>query len=344
MIQHCLHAWHAVSYILLLLLATTSTAQENANANPEKRGIAYIGTRHPSDYNIFLGGRSPITWYFNWSPNPVRRPSGFDDIEFVPLIHGLDNLDSDLARIRGLPERSTHLLTFNEPDLNGGGGSDISPEDAARAYVERIAPLSIQNGGRWHISHPSTTGTGSGLNWLRSFNSSCYEVDAENGCPIDFIATHFYGDFPALASWLGQLDEFYNADGIRPSQPRLGMWITEVALPQASATQTLQMMNTTVPYLDSLGYVEKYSWFGIFRGRNANEWTGDGVALLDDGGGLTGLGARYLSTDEFTFVAGMSAQDAQSGGGSTRPRPSVAAVRERPLALLLLVVIMMVIR
>lgn len=304
------HIWRFAT-ISILFLGTLIQAQADPAA--EKRGIAYIGTRNPSDYNIFLGGRSPITWYYNWSPNPVGRPGGFDDIEFVPLIHGIANLDSDLRRLRSLPERSTHLMTFNEPDhTTDGGGSDISPSDAAQAYIDRIAPLSIQNGGRWYIAWPSTTGTGNGLNWLRSFNESCYDIDPQNGCPIDFIATHFYGDFPALASWLGSLDEYYNAD--RADGQKLGMWITEVALPQQSADATLVMMNTTIPYLDGLEYVDKYSWFGLFRQRNANEWTGDGVALLDDGGALTSLGARYLSTSNFTFQQGMRATEAQSTG------------------------------
>ena len=308
------HIWPVLHWLALLTLSVT--AQEDA-AHASKRGIAYIGTRNPSDYNIFLGGRSPISWYFNWSPNPVRRPSGFDDIEFVPLIHNVGNLDGDLAQLRRLPDRSTHLLTFNEPDhTTDGGGSDISPEDAARAYVDRFSELSIQNGGRWSISHPSTTGTGSGLNWLRAFNASCYEVDPERGCPIDFIATHFYGDFPALASWLGTLDEFYNA--ARPEGQKLGMWITEVALPQQDAQATQRMLNTTLPYLDSLAYVDKYSWFGIFRERNANAWTGDGVALLDNDGALTQLGADYLSTGNFTFQAGMSAQEPQGAGSVVR--------------------------
>lgn len=295
--------WQLFQGLILLFVATTA----QSTGNPEKRGIAYIGTRTSADYNIFLGGRSPITWYFNWSPYPVNRPSAFGDIEFVPLLHNLNSLNDDLNQLRSLPSKSTHLLTFNEPDHGtDGGGSDISPADAARAYVDKIAPLSIQNGGRWHISHPATTGTGSGLNWLRQFNQSCYQIDPRKGCPIDFISTHFYGDFPALASWLGTLDEYYNANSSR----KLGMWITEIALPQQGADATLVMMNTTLPYLDTLSYVDKYSWFGLFRQQNANQWTGDGVALLDNSGDLTRLGARYLSTQNFTFSQGMSASDA----------------------------------
>ncbi|KAK5102781.1 hypothetical protein LTS08_003581 [Lithohypha guttulata] len=304
--------------VLLSCLAPAAISQAS---DPEsKRGIAYLGTRHSSDYNIFLSRQSPITWYYNWSPYPVGRPSSFRDIEFVPLLHNLETLSGDLNQLRNLPQSSTHLLTFNEPDHDvSGGGSDISPPDAARAYVEQINPLSIQAGGRWQISHPSTTGTGAGLNWLRAFNASCYELDPANGCRIDFIATHFYGDFPALASWLGTLNEYYSGTTPNP----LPIWITELALPQQSAQATEVMMNTTLPYLDGLGYVGRYSWFGIFRRENANAWTGDGVSLLDNSGDLTRLGAEYLTTENVMFRAGMSADDRDAASEGWRTRTSV---------------------
>ncbi|KAK5946023.1 hypothetical protein PMZ80_000162 [Knufia obscura] len=306
-----------------LLSSLTTTASSQDTSNP-KRGIAYLGTEHPNDYNIFLSRQSPITWYYNWSPYPVGRPSSFRDIEFVPLLHNLNSLSSDLRQLGNLPSSSTHLLTFNEPDHDtSGGGTNISPEDAASAYINQIAPLSVSNGGRWLISHPSTTGTLSGLNWLQRFNTSCYALNETHGCHADFLATHFYGDFPALASWLGTLDEYYN--GNASSDAQLPIWITELALPQQSATANEVMMNTTLPYLDGLEYVERYSWFGIFREENANGWTGGGVALLDDGGDLSGLGAMYLGGG---FEEGMSADDGGAEGAavSTSRGSSLAVV------------------
>lgn len=293
-----------------LLLSYLSTASSQTT-DGSKRGIAYLGTPHPSDYNIFLSKPSPITWYYNWSPYPVGRPGGFRNIEFVPLIHSLNSLDSDIQQVQSLGATHTHLLTFNEPDHStDGGGTDISPADAAQAYHDRIAPLSVANGGKFYISHPSTTGTLSGLNWLQRFNESCYTLNVTHGCHMDFIATHFYGDFPALASWLGTLNEWYNAN----TSSNYGMWITEMALPQQDATATERMMNTTLPYLDGLEYVQKYAWFGINREENANSWTGPGVSLLDDSGDLTELGATYLNVEGGTrFTEGMSAD---SGSGS----------------------------
>jgi hypothetical protein len=232
------------------------------------------------------------------------------------MIHGLDATkdSSTEPAISRLPESSTHLLSFNEPDgTTGSGGSSISPEDAAKAYIDFVVPFRTgEKGGRkWRISHPSTTGSPNGLEWLRKFNESCYEIDKENGCPSDFVAAHWYGAFDGLAGWLGTLDEFYNTNSTR-DQPLI-IWVTEMALPQQDAENTVGMMNQTLPYLDKLEYVERYSWFGAFRTDDANEWTGDGVALFDDNGGLTELGALYLGDGFSEGQKGEGEEDTASG-------------------------------
>jgi hypothetical protein len=213
------------------------------------------------------------------------------------MIHGIDATKTPQTEqvIKGLPQSSTHLLSFNEPDgTTGSGGSSIKPEDAAKAYIDYVVPFRDgKSGGRnWKISHPSTTGSPNGLEWLRSFNESCYKIDSKNGCPADFVAAHWYGAYDGLTAWLGTLDEFYNTNSTRDTP--LKIWVTEMALPQQSEEATVQMMNTTLPHLDKLEYVEKYAWFGAFRSDDANEWTGDAVALFDGDGGLTQLGALYM--------------------------------------------------
>lgn len=83
-----------------------------------------------------------------------------DRLEFVPLIHGLSEASSDAtsSQLNRLPDSSTHLLSFNEPDgTRDSGGSNIEPEDAAKSYIEHIVPLREGNR-KWKISHPSTTG------------------------------------------------------------------------------------------------------------------------------------------------------------------------------------------
>lgn len=308
-----MHAFqHRPRILSILIMSLLATMQ----AQDTKRGFAFIGDTHAPDNKLLSSENSPLAWYYNWSPYPNEGLIPTGSLEFVPMIHGLDATGGDQASsteraIRNLDKSSIHLLSFNEPDgTTDSGGSSISPEDAAKAYIDYVVPFrnGTKGGRNWKISHPSTTGSENGLEWLRSFNSSCYDIDPENGCPIDFVAVHWYGDFGGLASWLGTLDEFYNANSTNDSN--LKIWITEMGLPQQSADATVGMMNQTLPYLDQLDYVERYAWFGAFRTDDANEWTGDGVALFDDDGGLTELGALYMGSG---FTEGQKGEGSAAG-------------------------------
>ncbi|KAJ4262914.1 hypothetical protein NW762_006527 [Fusarium torreyae] len=269
-----------------------------------KRGLAYHGDDHESDNHLLTSNNSEIAWYYTWSLWPAEQIG--TSLPFIPLIHGLDDAsDSELEkRLNNLPESSTHLLTFNEPDgETDSGGSAISAKDAAKAYLENIVPLRSSTKSRsreWSISHPSVTGSSRGLEWLRDFNESCYDID-DGGCPTDFIAVHWYGDAGGLQNWLESLREFYNE-----TAPDAPFWITEMALPKADEDATLAMMNETLPSLDDRKDVQAYAWFGAFRTGDANEWTGKSVSLFDSDGGLTKLGAEYLGGEEKGFEEGMS--------------------------------------
>ncbi|KPA37731.1 serine-rich protein [Fusarium langsethiae] len=252
-----------------------------------KRGLAFHGDDHESDNNLLTSNNSIIAWYYTWSLWPSQQIG--NSLPFIPLIHGLDDAsDAELQkRLNSLPDSSTHLLTFNEPDgETDTGGSAISPKDAAKAYMENIVPLRDAKR-EWSISHPSVTGSPRGLDWLRDFNESCYDID-DKGCPTDFIAVHC-------------LRDFYNE-----TAPDAPFWITEMALPQEDEEATFAMMNETLPNLDSRDDVEAYAWFGAFRTNDANEWTGKSVSLFDSHGGLTKLGAEYLGGEEKGFEEGMS--------------------------------------
>ncbi|TGJ84587.1 hypothetical protein E0Z10_g4176 [Xylaria hypoxylon] len=280
--------------------------------------MPYIGDAdsHDADYDILLSSGSPVNWYFTWSP--VQAPAGIfpDDaesrIEFVPALPGIDNLDDNLDALNRVPSSSKHLFTFNEPDgSTDSGGSNISPDDAAKAYIEKIVPLRD----RFQISHPSVTGSPRGLEWLNDFNSSCWDIDSDNGCPADFVTAHWYGDFEGLSSWLDQLTEWYNQSG-SGLEKDLKVWVKELGLPQEDQDTTLAMMNQTVPYLDQLDYVEKYAWFGVFRPKEANEWTGDGLALFQSDGGLSELGSYYLGGEANGFKVGQQGNSSDESGGN----------------------------
>lgn len=289
-----------------------------ADEAKSKRGLAYIGDSHASDNDLLSSAESPISWYYTWSL--WRAPVVEDRITFVPLVPSpKDAADDGFGdRLAALPASSTHLLTFNEPDgTTESGGSSLTPEDAARAYVEHIAPLRDAGGRAWKISHPSVTGSPRGLDWLRDFNASCWDLDGDRGCPTDFVAVHWYGNFEGLAGWLDQLRDFYHGGGGETSP---AFWVTEVALAQQDEEATKAMMNQTLTHLDAADDVEGYAWFGAFRRDEANAWTGDAVSLFDDDGGLTDLGALYLGG------AGQGFDEGQKGPGADDDEDDAASL------------------
>ncbi|KAJ2994615.1 hypothetical protein NUW58_g1510 [Xylaria curta] len=343
--------WLSVATTTVGMVATVALAQ---NETATKRGMSYIANSDPhnQDYDVLLSSGSPVNWYFTWSPIPAPSdifPVGAESrIEFVPALPSIDNLDDNIDALDRLPESSRHLFTFNEPDgSTDSGGSNISPHDAAQAYIEKIVPLRD----RFQISHPSVTGSPRGLEWLDDFNASCWDIDSENGCPADFVTAHWYGEFEGLSSWLDQLTEWYNRSG-SGIENDVKVWLKEFALPQGDEDSTLAMMNQSLPYLDRLEHVEKYAWFGVFRPKEANQWTGDGVALFQGDGGLSELGAYYLGGEDNGFKVGQQGEssdgsgnnggnDDESGSGSDNDESEDAndatGIRTSPLALWIMV-------
>lgn len=295
------------------LYAALSLLAPPAASTTSKRGLAYLGDTHASDNALLLSANSSLAWYYTWSTTPV---TSITTLPFLPLLHGLDDASAGVSALAALPASSTHLLTFNEPDgTTSSGGSAIAPSDAARAYIEHVAPLRTNATRAWNVSHPATTGSDAGLAWLRAFNASCWAVDPEGGCPLDFVAVHWYGDSAGLAAWVGTLREFYSDDA------DLEFWITEMALPGAGVGETVAMMNESMVYLDGLDYVAGYAWYGADRRSSSwDGYTGGGVALFDGSGALTEVGALYLGGEEEGFKKGMT------GGAGGRVRVSAVAV------------------
>lgn len=295
-----LHLW-----LCWTVPARASSNETSGPSNSGKRGLVYIGTSYPQDYELFTSRNSPLTWYYAFT---TGASLGTSRLDFTPMIHGADDVETAISDIQQLAGRGaiTHVLVFNEPDgSTDSGGSNISPDVAARTYMDTIAPL---RGDPYNIklSVPATTGSPNGLAWLKAFNASCMRLST-SGCEFDFLAAHWYGDFPAMASWLGTLHSYY---------PQLPIWLTEFALPAFPENVTYQFVNQSLGFLDQTDWVERYSYFGTFRRSAANSFTGPNVAMLDDGGGLTEIGSLYLGGDANGFHVG------DRGSASSRGRAS----------------------
>ncbi|KAH8895315.1 hypothetical protein GQ53DRAFT_744015 [Thozetella sp. PMI_491] len=300
---------HTKTLFSALLLALWSPVGAQSGNLTSKRGFGFTADSQNADINLLLSGKSPLDWYYTWSLYPATTVN--DTRPFVPLIHGLDDASQSGLEdlLDKLPSSSTHLLAFNEPDeQENSGGSAVSPEDAAKSYIDHIVPLRTA-GRRWNISHPVTTGSSRGLDWLRQFNESCYDIDSKHGCPADFLAVHWYGNFDGLKAWVETLRDFY---GNSTATAHLPFWLTEFALPQGDSDATAGMMNESLAYLDGLDYIDAYAWFGAFRADKANGFVGGNVALFDSSGKLTEIGATYLGGTANGFAQGMGGNAAAS--------------------------------
>lgn len=234
-------------------------------------------------------------------------------MEYVPMIHGVGDLENAVSSIRNL-DGITYVLTFNEPDATPEvGGSLVSAPDAAQAYINSILPLRERG---LKIGLPATTGSGPGLDWLSTFNESCYNISA-TGCPADFAAVHWYGEFVGMASYLGRFHELW---------PSLPIWLTELGVPSAPLATTEQIFNQSIEYLDGLDYVARYSWFGSTRPQWTNSFTGPNNTLLNDDGQLTQIGATYLGGEAEGFREGQTSDASRPGNGPGRPGSGAGAL------------------
>lgn len=289
-------------YLLPFLLActlttTTTTAQSTSSS---KRGIVYVNPSAPSDDRFWTDPSTPLTWYYNYVSTPTASfASSAPHLSFVPMLWGappsptstdttfLDSITNQLESSSDARASITHILAFNEPDgPNSTGGSNLSPEAAANAWLRNIKPLRDSYGLKAGL--PAVTGSPRGTQWLADFNASCLALNPSDdetsaGCPADFLPLHWYGNFEGLASHMGQLRALY---------PQLPLWITEYGLPNAPLPDTQAFFNMSAEYFDRVDFVDRYSYFGSFRADVSN--VGPNAALLNAQGELTDIGSWYL--------------------------------------------------
>jgi hypothetical protein len=70
------------------------------------------------------------------------------------------------------------------------------------------------------------------------------------------------------------------------------LWITEFALPYSPLLATEAFFNESIALFDNDTTIERYSYFGAFRGSASN--VGWNASMLDGGGKLTDIGSGYL--------------------------------------------------
>ncbi|THV53091.1 hypothetical protein BGAL_0059g00010 [Botrytis galanthina] len=221
--------------------AAASASSYSSSSSGGKRGVAY----NTADYVKQFTGSSKVAWAYNWgSSSDDLSASG---IEFVPLLWGLKSTFTgawSAAASSAIASGSTHLMSFNEPDLSTQ--ANIGASDAAAGYKTYMQPFA----GKAKLGAPAVTNGASpmGLTWLKSFLSSCSD------CTVDFVCIHWYDSASNVAYFKQYVQDAYTAGGNRP------LWITEF---QASGSTDEQnaFMKEVLPWLDASTMVDRYAWF-----------------------------------------------------------------------------------
>ncbi|KAE9372148.1 glycoside hydrolase family 128 protein [Stipitochalara longipes BDJ] len=250
----------AVSVVVSAAVPVVTSTGSTTTSSGAKRGLAY------NDVSLLSGFASSkaISWAYNWGSSTGTIPSSF---EYVPLLWGMASSFTsgwNAAATKAIASGSTHLMSFNEPDLNTQ--SNLSPAAAAAGYKQYLQPFA----GKAQLGSPAVTNGGGsmGLTWLGNFLDACTD------CQIDFVCIHWYNGGDA-AAFMDYVDQAYTAGGNRP------LWITEFQGEGDTAAQN-SFLETVIPQLDASSKVARYAYFMASDGN-----------LLSSGTSLSALGTTF---------------------------------------------------
>lgn len=246
-------------------VASTPAAVAPAAAATGKRGVAYSNVL----YSIPFEGHSAVTWAYNWDSSVAGLSTS--SFNYAPMLWGTGAVHTSIWEanvVTAIATGATHILAFNEPDV--AAQANLSPSDAAAAYMQYIQPYA----GQVKLGAPSVTNGGApmGLTWLGNFMSAC------SSCTIDFVVIHWYDSATNIAYFKSHIQDAYAQSG-------KNIWLNEFGATGTDA-EVETFFQTVLPWLDSLAYVERYSYF----------MAAPGILLNAAGTGLSAIGQSYAST------------------------------------------------
>lgn len=291
-----------------------------SNGGGSKRGIGYNDARLTTKLNI--------RWAYNWG----RQPDGAlnSGVEYVAMLYVLITppewtaVDTELTRVSptwsglcvrlswdasntadwadkanaALASGSTHLLAFNEPDLDTQANMPVS--ESVRAWKEHISPFA----GRARIgSMAVTNGQGPMANgqdpmgplYIKRFFEACPQCEQE----CSFVALHWYDQANNVA-YFKVRERTKRIPSRRLSSPFLSLplpqkhlqdayallkkpiWLTEFQ-GYGTVAEQQALLREVIPWMEEQAFIERYAGFGDFIGNY----------VADQEGNLTPLGETY---------------------------------------------------
>ncbi len=220
---------------------------------------------------------SGITWNYNWSTSPSSSTAA-KNTEFVPMVWGAGSVNANsLAQAKA---NGKTLLTFNEPDL--GEQSNMTVDQVLSLWPQ------LQATGMKLVSPAVAYGGDTAGGWLDRFMSGA----SAKGYRVDAIALHWYGGDFNTANATTQLQNYITAVYNRYHKP---IWLTEYALMRfgptvtPTADQQAAFVTSSTKMLESLPFVERYSWFSFPTPTEG----GLGTGLYNTDGTATAMGQAY---------------------------------------------------
>lgn len=241
-----MHPTFALSVLALSVLALLPSGLGQISRS-SKRGLVYVpSAKYPGDDVLWNSDTSDLTWYYNYGSTPSPAYDNATKLEFVPMLWGAPTDTSDNTFLNDVTSQMngganvSYVLTFNEPDGQGNGGSGVPADLAAQTWIREVEPLK-KHGVK--LGAPAVTGAPSGFAWLENFFSAC-----NGSCSADFIPVHWYGNFEGLASHVGQ---------VRGTYPNMSIWVTEYADPNVPLADAEKFYNQSSQYFDRIEYVHR---------------------------------------------------------------------------------------
>ncbi|CAK3901569.1 glycoside hydrolase family 128 [Lecanosticta acicola] len=227
--------------------ATSSAPASYSSSSSSSSGKRGLGYNDASLLTCFEGS-SEISWAYNWE----AVSKGLTGFTYIPTLWGdSDTWTSSWSEDAksAISSGSTHLFSFNEPDL--AAQSNLSPAAAAAAYKTYMNPLS----GQAKLCAPSVTnGVGTdaapmGIPWLKEFNSAC-----GGACKIDCYNFHWYDS----ASNIDYFKEYVNnATSLADGKP---IFISEFGA-TGSDDEINTFLETVMPWMDSNDNIAGYAYY-----------------------------------------------------------------------------------
>lgn len=236
------------------------------------------------------------SWYYRWGYN-LEEGQAEGELEYVPMSWGANGSRDDAIVDYLAMDQVTNLLGFNESDhCEGQSGqyNNLCDVPTAVGFYRNLQKAGLR------LGSPATRegGAQNTNGWLNQFIVQCEAEDIR----IDFVALHWYdwesspANNPVVpASEIFRRFKRYLSNAYH--RHRRPVWITEFNANINRATNIQnEFMQLALPYLESVGYVERYAWF--------QPSTGTGDFFAD--GELTSTGQIYkdqVSTPAYTSGA-----------------------------------------